>query len=190
MFTLGLLMRTLTLFRHAKSSWAEAGLTDSARPLAPRGIAAAPVMAGWLAEHLIKPDAVRCSTAVRTRATWAMLADVWGPELPPSMFDDTLYMASAAELLSNIRTTADDQAHLMIIGHNPGLHELAKALVGSSKPHDAQALTAKFPTAAVAVLAFDFTVWSAVRHGEGRLLHFVSPRRLAVRDGKIGHCPN
>jgi phosphohistidine phosphatase len=176
-------MRALTLIRHAKSSWSEPGLTDSARPLAPRGIAAGPVMAGWLAEHLIKPDAVRCSTAVRTRATWAMLADVWGPDTPPCGFDDTLYMASAEELLRKIRQTSDDQAHLMIIGHNPGLHELAMALVGPSKPADRQALTAKFPTAAVAALTFDITTWSAVRRGEGQLLHFVSPRRLTDARG-------
>ncbi len=176
-------MRTLTLIRHAKSSWAETGLTDFSRPLAPRGMAAGPVMAGWLAAHVARPDAVRCSSAERTRTTWAMLAAAWGPTEPPCAFDDTLYMASADALLRRICQTSDDQAHLMMIGHNPGFHELAVALVGQAKPADQQALIAKFPTAGVAVVTFDVTSWSAVRRGEGRLMHFVSPRRLAASGG-------
>jgi phosphohistidine phosphatase len=181
-------MRTLTLVRHAKSSWSDPALTDAMRPLNARGIAAGPVIANWLAGHVRKPDAVRCSPAERTRATWSMLVGAWGPEHPPCSFDECLYMAPAATLQQSICATSDDQAHLMIIGHNPGLQDLALALAeraavpdhGVDRAADYAALVAKFPTAAVAVLTFGVPSWSAVRAQAGQLLHFVSPRRLAV----------
>jgi phosphohistidine phosphatase len=176
-------MLTLTLIRHAKSSWTALGsdgasLTDPARPLAPRGLAAGPVIAAWLGAHVKRPDTVLVSASVRTRATWGLFADAWG-EPPPCAFDDTLYMASAPALLRQIGKSPATIAHLMIIGHNPGMQDLALALMGPARAAERLALMAKFPTAGVVVLNFDTLLWSDVRRGEGRLIHFVSPRRLA-----------
>jgi phosphohistidine phosphatase len=177
-------MLTLTLIRHAKSSWAKPGLTDFARPLAPRGLAAGPIIAAWLGAYLHRPNAVRVSAAVRTRATWALLAEAWG-EPPPCTFDDVLYLASPEQMLRQIAKSPASTGHLMMIGHNPGLQNLALALMRpartAERPPELSALAAKYPTAGVVVLAFDVLHWSDVRRGEGRLLHFVSPRRLARR---------
>jgi phosphohistidine phosphatase len=179
-------MLTLTLIRHAKSSWHSldahgSPLTDFARPLAPRGIAAAPRIAAWLGAHVTRPDAVLVSAAVRTRATWAMLADAWG-EPPPCTFDDTLYMATADRLLRQIGKTPEPSSaamHLAVVGHNPGLQDLALALMGPASTAERIALMEKFPTAGVVVQTFDVRSWSEVRRGAGQLQHFVSPRRLA-----------
>ena len=172
-------MRTLTLIRHAKSSLAGAGLADADRHLAPRGLAAGPVLAGWLAEHVAKPGLVLCSTALRTRATWAMLAYAWGDPPPPCTFSDALYMAGSGAMLKLIGQTPAEVAHLLIVGHNPGLHDLAIVLAGLVEAEDLRALSAKFPTAGVAVFSVDGPPWSAVKPAPGTLLHFVSPRRLA-----------
>jgi phosphohistidine phosphatase len=175
-------MLTLTLMRHAKSSWAESGLTDFARALAPRGVVAGPLIAAWLGAHVRRPDVVLVSAAVRTRATWAMLADAWR-ELPPCTFDDTLYMATAERLFHQIGETPSSSTHVMIVGHNPGLQDLALALTGGSCTAERIALLAKLPTAGVVVMTFDVHSWSEIRRGEGHLQHFVSPRRLAGASG-------
>ena len=179
-------MRKLTLVRHAKSDQSSNGgpaWSDAMRPLAPRGIAAAPVIARWLGANLTKPDAVLCSTAERTRATWALLASSWG--LPPSCrFEDALYLADTTTLLARIRQTPPAVGHFMVIGHNPGLHELAIALTanatGVARTADQHALATKFPTGGVAVLSFPVTNWAMVATNTGQLAHFVSPRRLAL----------
>jgi phosphohistidine phosphatase len=173
-------MRTLTLIRHAKSDWSEPGLADALRPLAPRGLAAGPVIATWLGARVTRPDAVLCSSAVRTRATWAMLATAWGEPPPRCTFDDALYMAGAKALLAQIRRSAPTVAHLVIIGHNPALHDLALMLTGQADNADRQALAAKFPTAAVAVFEFAIQSWPQLKPRTGQLMHFVSPRRLAT----------
>jgi phosphohistidine phosphatase len=173
-------MRTITLIRHAKSDWSEPGLVDALRPLAPRGQAAGPVIAAWLGTHVARPDAVLCSSAVRTRATWAMLAAAWGGPPPRCRFDDSLYMAGAQALLVKINQSAPSVERLMIIGHNPGLHDLATMLTGQADDCDRQALAAKFPTAAVAVFEFAIKSWPQVKPRTGQLMQFVSPRRLVT----------
>jgi phosphohistidine phosphatase len=180
------MVRTLTLIRHAKSSWASSSaenpaLSDHDRPLAARGQAAAPRMADWLAAHRPRPDLVICSTAARTQATWALLRTAWQP--PSTCYLSAgLYMAEAPALLAIINQTAPAVRHLALVGHNPGLHELARLLAGRGDTDALAELRAKFPTAAVAVLTFDAD-WPRVEAGAGRLEHFISPRRLA------GHQP-
>jgi phosphohistidine phosphatase len=172
-------MLTLTLLRHAKSSWAEANLPDHARPLAPRGLKAGPLIAAWLGEHA-RPDAVLCSPAVRTVATWELVADAWGQPRPPCDHREALYMAGPDALLSIVRGLGATDTHVMIIGHNPGLHDLALMLAGkAADPAQRAALAAKFPTAGVAVLTFRGTSWAAVKAGAGRLTQFTSPKLLA-----------
>lgn len=172
-------MRTLTLIRHAKSSWADRELPDARRPLAPRGVSAGPLMAGWLGAHLPAPDVVLCSPAERTRATWAMLSVAWGAITPTVILDEALYLAGSDTLLRRIGQTPAAAAQVLIVGHNPGLHDLAVMLVGQASAPDWQALAAKFPTAGVAVLEFAAASWSELRQSDATLKHFVSPRRLA-----------
>ncbi len=168
----------LTLFRHAKSSWATPGLPDFDRPLAPRGEAAAPLMAAFLAENGLIPELILASPSVRTRETLDLALPDFTPQ-PRIDYDETVYEASAPVMIGLIRQTPDDVHHLMILGHNPGLQALAVDLIGSGDPELRRAIARKFPTAAIAVIGFDVPNWSGVKPRAGTLLRFVTPKWLS-----------
>ena len=165
-------MRQLFLLRHAKSSWDDPGLADHDRPLAPRGRRAAKLIARHLADEGIEPALVLCSSSVRTRETLDRLglADHVAVEVEPR-----LYAASESELLDRLREVNDDVESVMLIGHNPGIEELALALAGSGE--DLDAVARKFPTAALATLEFDGP-WSDLGPGDAELTAFVKPKQL------------
>ena len=169
-------MVTLSLFRHAKSSWSDASLRDFERPLAPRGEKAAPRMGAYIAEHELVPDLVLCSTARRARETLELALASLQPE-PEIRYDEALYLASPDKLLAALRQLPDTYAHAMLVGHNPGMHMLAMALIGQGERDELHALGAKYPTAALVVIDFDGG-WDTVTPGEGRLRLFVRPRDL------------
>jgi phosphohistidine phosphatase len=171
-------MLTLSLLRHAKSSWDDPGLEDFDRPLAERGQKAAPRMGAYMAGHGIAPDLILSSPSVRTRQTLDFLLPKL-PSTPPVTFEDGLYLASAATMLKRVRKLKPSVRHVMVVGHDPGMHDLAVELAGSGDPADLQALGAKFPTAALAVIAFEVGAWPGVGPGAGRLVLFMTPRRLA-----------
>ena len=158
-------MKRLVLLRHAKSSWDDPGLRDHQRPLAPRGIRAASEMARWLARHDYVPHRVLCSDAVRTRQTWALMADLVGGAAPPPdlSIEPDLYLASPREIRRLVAERADDADVLMVIGHNPGMHDLALALAQPGSSDTDERLARKFPTGAAAVLDFDVDHWSELR---------------------------
>jgi phosphohistidine phosphatase len=170
-------MLTLTLFRHAKSSWELSGLDDRDRPLNARGLAAAPMMGAYMQEHRIRPDLVLCSDAVRTRQTLELALANMGTE-PKVKYEAGLYLADPFELLQRLRKQPRAVRHLMIVGHNPGLQILAVELVGDGDPAQVAALSEKLPTAAVAVLTFDVKSWREVGPGKGRLTRFTTPKML------------
>lgn len=168
-------MLRLLLLRHAKSSWDHPGLDDFSRPLAPRGIKAAPRMGAFIAANFEAPNLVLCSAAVRTRAT----LDLVLPHLVPApdlVFEDELYLASASELLMRLRRVPRRWPSVLMVGHNPGFHEFAQALSGAAA--DRAQLVAKFPTAGLAVLTFDGDAWSKIGPGKGTLTRFVTPAML------------
>lgn len=170
-------MLTLSLLRHAKSSWANAGLEDFDRPLNERGEDAAPRMGAFMARHGIAPQLILCSPAVRARQTLALVL----PHLPGNpriVYEDALYLASAAALLKRLRKVAANVRHVMLIGHDPGLHSLAQQLAGTGTRQDLQALAEKFPTGGLAVLVLAARAWSGVKRGAGRLELFMAPKRL------------
>lgn len=169
-------MLTLSLLRHAKSSWDDETLDDFARPLSPRGEDAAPRMAAFLAERGVVPELILCSSAIRTRQTVALALPLLKPT-PRVVTEDSLYLAPPATLLKHIRAVETGIGHVMVVGHNPGLHTLAVALAGSGAPAERQALKERFPTAALAVLTFPFTRWSNVRPDTGRLVTYTTPRQ-------------
>ena len=173
-------MLTLSLLRHAKSSWDAQGLDDHERPLAKRGAKAAPEVAKFLRREQLVPNLVLCSGAVRARATLALMLAELGPPAPEIRYEDALYLAAPAAVLDRIRHCDPAQAHIMVIGHNPGLHALALELVGNGDRKALAALATEFPTAALAVLTFAGPRWSDVTCAAGRLEHFVTPRRLAA----------
>ena len=170
-------MKTLYLYRHAKSSWKDPTLADFERPLNGRGRRAAKSMAVYMAKHRLVPDIIVCSSARRTRETLGMVRDALGGDIPTRV-DDALYMASAADLLRQVHHLDDGLASAMIIGHNPGLQDLALRLTGGGKPEPRNRMRSKFPTAALAVLICPGRHWRAMKPDGATLKTFVCPRDL------------
>ncbi|MCS7268215.1 MAG: histidine phosphatase family protein [Geminicoccaceae bacterium] len=171
-------MRELLLFRHAKSAWDDPTLLDHERDLAPRGRKAAPRMGRLIAAQGLVPDLVLCSTAKRAVRTWELAA----AELPRPVEVKrlaSLYLAPPSRLLRIVRRQPDAVHRLLVVGHDPGLHRLALALVGEEDAHVRNSgLIEKFPTAALARIALPVEHWSEVGPGAGRLLAFYKPRAL------------
>ena len=172
-------MLTLTLFRHAKSSWDISGLDDRERPLNARGLAAAPMMGAFLRRQGLKPDLVLCSPSVRTRQTFELASGGWEPE-PRTKYEGGLYLAEPIGLLDRVRKTPATVKHLMIVGHNPGLQILGIELIGTGAPALIAALSEKLPTAGVVVLTFESKSWKDVGPRKGHLVHFATPKTLAA----------
>jgi phosphohistidine phosphatase len=165
--------RTLYLLRHAKSSWDDPTLGDHERPLAPRGRRGAKRIAQHLRRLGSEPELVLCSSATRTRETLELLAPA--TDTSTIRIEDGLYGASSDELLGRIRQVPDAVASVMLIGHNPGLHELA--LVLASAGDELERLERKFPTAALATLALAET-WSRLEPAGATLAAYVVPKQL------------
>jgi phosphohistidine phosphatase len=171
-------MLELLLFRHAKSRWDRPGAEDHDRDLAPRGEAAAPRMGALIASEKLQPDAVLCSTARRAARTWQLAAAELEPA-PPVAHLRELYLAAPAALLELVRRRGGETRRLMLVGHNPGLHAFAVELAGAGDPDLRARLAEKYPTAALARLAFDGTRWRDLSPRSGTLLGLWRPRDLA-----------
>ena len=167
--------RILYLLRHAKSSWSEPTLPDEERPLAPRGRRDAKRVAAHVLELGIEPDIVLCSTARRTRETLELLRPALGATRSV-LFEEELYAASAAALLERLRAVPDGVVSVLLIGHNPGLQDLA-LLLASTGAELAQ-LEAKFPTGALATLVLPNAAWRQLSRGDAALGDFVVPKQL------------
>jgi phosphohistidine phosphatase len=165
------------LLRHAKSDWSQAGQRDHDRPLAARGRNAAPQIGTYMARHKLVPDQVLCSTAVRTRQTWDLIVAAL-PKPPQVTFERRLYEADPDDIIEVIRAAGGGIRSLLVIGHNPGLHEAANLLVASGDLDARERLREKLPTAGLAVIDFAFGSWSKVHPDCGRLDRFVVPRML------------
>lgn len=170
-------MKTLFLVRHAKSSWDHPGLSDFERPLASRGQRAAPRLAAYMRDRGLVPAVVLCSTARRAHETWDLMQDALG-ESAEVIFLDALYGAGPARMLEAAVAHADERSPVMLVGHNPGMEDLAHALAGSGSETDLAALRTKYPTAALAVIDLNVGSWSDVAAGTGVLRTFVRPRDL------------
>ena len=170
-------MLTLSLLRHAKSSWNNPAVPDHDRPLATRGVVDAPLMGRAMTERGIDPDLVLCSSARRTRDTLALVL----PELkvePKVVYEDVLYHASAAEMLEMMRAVPPGASRLMLVGHNPEIHALALDLVGSGPKHYRDKLQDKYPTAGLVVVNFTSGAWQSVTVNSGELKLFLTPKDL------------
>lgn len=169
--------KRLILFRHAKSDW-PAGVDDHDRPLSGRGREAAPVIGVYLENDGLVPDLVLVSTARRAQETWARACRAI-KRPPPAQNIGAVYEAAAETLLGLVRKTGPDVRTLMIVGHNPGLEDLAKRLMKDAGGEAGARLREKFPTAAVAVLSFDAGDWNDVAAGSGSLDRFVTPKSIS-----------
>ena len=200
-------MRRLMLLRHAKSD-RPAGMADHDRPLNRRGRDEAPLVGTYLAHNGLVPDRVLCSTSERTRETWELVAGSLADAVPPASssaaaanaphakpagekrrrspkrpqvdFEERLYAAEPHTILALLRETPPKVHSLLIVGHNPGIHEAALALIASGDVEARERLHEKFPTSGLAVIDFALDEWSKLHARSGRLDRFITPRQLAV----------
>lgn len=181
-------MPQLILLRHAKTE-AHNREGDHARVLTGRGLRDIALVSRELARRNLIPEQVLVSDATRTMQTAAALQknlqDASQPA-PKSVFEPGLYLAAPKSILHHIHTISDNVQTLAVIGHNPGLHELACALTGDGDPHLQRQLAGNFPTSAVAVLTFgeiqSRSSWADVAAGTGVLQHFFTAKQLRTDD--------
>ncbi len=171
-------MKQLQILRHAKAAAESHSGTDHDRPLNEQGVQAASFMGKFLAQQGMLPDLVCCSDSARTRQTFALLQEQISQRLPVS-YQNGLYLASAGDLLDYVNAIPEAAQRVMLIGHNPGMHHLARILCERGDPAAMEALEQKFPTGAIAVVDFDRDMkWSDVRPNEGFLKAFWRPKVL------------
>ncbi|MER5935593.1 histidine phosphatase family protein [Streptomyces sp. NPDC002054] len=163
----------LVLLRHAKSAWPD-NVPDHDRPLAPRGRRDAPVAGRLLRELGCVPDLVICSTARRARETWDLAAEELAAPVPVR-YDQRTYGADPDELTAVLREVDDRVGVALLVGHNPGIEDLAASLTGEAEGDALARMAEKFPTSAFAVLSLT-SGWAALAPGTARLTAFVVAR--------------
>ena len=151
-------------------------MDDHDRSLAPRGRGAAKLIRDHLRKEKIAPEVVLCSSARRTQETLELIAPAWGPAAVVRV-ERSLYGASAGQLLGRVQSVEDAIRSVMVIGHNPGLEDLAAALAGDGVGDALDRMAMKFPTAALAVFAVP-TAWRDLAPGGATLAAYVVPRDL------------
>jgi phosphohistidine phosphatase len=173
-------MKTLYLLRHAKSAWNDPDLDDHDRPLAPRGARAATLIGRHLRGRRFRPDRILCSTARRARDTLNLVLSQLenGTDLSVE-YGREFYLAGDGALLEVLRRMPDTVKSVLLVGHNPGLQNLATRLAGSGDPTGLRDIAAKFPTGAFAELSFPTASWSDIGPREATLQEFVVPKKLS-----------
>jgi len=170
-------MRRLLLLRHAKAERLQSGGRDHDRILAKRGREDALAVGTYLVRHKLAPDLALVSTAARTRETWALVAGALAKP-PPAEFEASIYEASPEAILKAIKATEPAAKMLIVVGHNPGMQQLAGTLIASGDIEARQRLLEEFPTAAFAMISFAAESWDGLHPAGGRLEHFVTPDAL------------
>jgi phosphohistidine phosphatase len=175
-------MLTLSLLRHAKSSWSEGRRKDLERPLSARGERDAPRMGDFMAREGLVPDLILCSPAVRTRQTLDLVLPRLVARLqeasPEVEYDDVLYLGTPAAMRKQLSKIVPSIRHILLVGHNPGLQALALELLGEGDEQALEGLAEKLPTAGLVVIELDVVSWAKVKAGAGRLRLFTAPKRL------------
>jgi phosphohistidine phosphatase len=169
-------MRRLLLLRHAKA----APLTledDFERPLTESGRADALGVGQWLAGHGLIPDRCLYSGAARTRETYEIVARAL-PRAIEAVEQNALYEATRFLILGLLRELPTSAHAHLVVGHNPGMGDIANLLTGEGAATERLRLASKFPTAALAVIAFDRPDWSDLGPRTGRLEKFLTPADL------------
>jgi phosphohistidine phosphatase len=172
-------MHRLHLLRHAKSG-ADDSIDDRDRPLSRRGREAARRVGESLPGALGGLDLVLCSTSLRTRETAELVLAGFVPP-PRILFEDTLYLAGPAGLIRRLRRLDEDSGAVLVIGHNPGLHDLAVSLAATDSPRYRALAEGKFPTTARA----SFTVassWAEIGRTRDALVDYVTPKSMGFAE--------
>jgi len=170
-------MRRLLILRHAKTERAEAGERDQDRKLTERGRSDAAVIGAYLTRHRLVPDLVLVSPARRAAETWTLVAEALA-KAPRAVSDARIYNADPSALMRLVRE-AQQVSSLLVVGHNPGLHDLAVQLIASGDVETRERINEKLPTCGLVVIDFPFDDWARLNVNSGRLERFVSPRLIA-----------
>jgi phosphohistidine phosphatase len=171
-------MRRLMLLRHAKTERAAPGVRDHDRKLMKRGRTDAPVLGAYMARHDLAPDLALVSPAVRAQETWELVAEAF-EKTPRMETDNRLYPGNPQRLLDLIAEPRKART-LLIVGHNPSLHEFALQLIASGETKAREQLHDKLPTSGLVVIDLPIDDWSLTRHHAARLERFVTPRLIAA----------
>jgi phosphohistidine phosphatase len=171
-------MRRLMLLRHAKTERAEPGERDRDRKLTKRGRTDAPLIGAYMVRHGVTPDLALVSPAERAQETWKLLAGSFA-KAPKADTDERIYNASADQLI-NVLSEPRAARALLVVGHNPGIHDLAVALIATGDVEARERVAEKLPTAGLVVIDLAFDDWQLLHPHSGRLDRFVSPRLIAA----------
>ncbi|MGJ5208732.1 SixA phosphatase family protein [Bradyrhizobium sp. HKCCYLR20261] len=174
-------MRRLMLLRHAKTETDAPSGRDQDRRLDERGHQDAAIIGDFIASRPPAPELVLVSTAVRAQQTWELARAAMQDRVPAPQVESVaeLYAAEPMQILHQIRLAAAfDPKQLLVVGHNPGMHELALALTGQGDAEARHELMRNMPTSGLAVFDFDTDDWGDVSFARGNLLMFVTPKLL------------
>ncbi|AXX85011.1 SixA phosphatase family protein [Aliarcobacter skirrowii] len=160
-------MRELILIRHAKSDWSNPLLDDFERPLNKRGSKNAPFMAKILKKEIQKPDLIISSPSFRTKLTLEYFLKKFEYK-GEVIFEKSIYEAPFENLLKVIKNVDDKYKTIFLIGHNPGLNDLANFLLGSFEDN--------IPTSGVLKIDFDTNSWKNISKDNSKLIFFKYPK--------------
>ncbi|GIV39146.1 MAG: phosphohistidine phosphatase SixA [Thermonema sp.] len=163
-------MKYLYLIRHAKSSWKEPLLPDFQRPLKKRGIRDAKFMGKWLKRNKHIPDIIISSPAVRARQTAELLAEQMDMPLTRLHFDESIYEAHLADLLSIVNNQKAEMKAMALIGHNPVLTDFANLLTQNVHLQN-------IPTCGIWAVQFRVEHWQDIQEDSGQFLFFEYPKK-------------
>ncbi|MDF2117524.1 histidine phosphatase family protein [Roseiarcaceae bacterium H3SJ34-1] len=169
-------MLQLLLLRHAKTERSSPD-GDHGRALTKRGTADSALMGAYLHQHKLVPDRALVSDALRTRQTYDIAAAKFRSKVD-AMLENEIYLADSLTLLRAILQTPDDVSRLLVVGHNPGIAELAHSLSAVGDEAAIAGLLENFPTAALAIIEFNALRWLDIADTKGRLMRFVTAKSL------------
>ena len=170
-------MRRLILLRHGKAERSEPGMQDQTRVLIERGRKDAGKIGAYMASHALIPDRVLLSPAARTRETWKFAAAAFRPE-PGAIMSEQLYDATPHAIFAAIKDVPAAVHTLLMVGHNPSLHEVAQMLVATGDIEARERLREGLPTAGLVIVDFAIDSWGKLHPQSGRLERFISPKTL------------
>jgi phosphohistidine phosphatase len=163
-------LKRLTLLRHAKSSWENPDLNDFERPLNKRGQRDASLMGRYLAERGVRFDLLLVSPATRARMTAEAIAEQLKIDRDRLTFNEHIYQATLSELVALLQTIADDRQNVLLVGHNPGITDLANFLVAGRLEN--------IPTCGAFSVELQVHSWKQLDRGAARLLFYDYPKGI------------
>ena len=175
------LAKNLILMRHAKSSWDNSYKDDFDRPLNSRGRENAQMVAKHIHSWGFKPELTLCSSALRCKQTLELII----PYFPKKMhirYLDELYLAPETAILEIIKSIKLSIDQMLVIGHNPGLSDLSRSLIYSSKKQSDYFETPQFPTSAASIFEMSIKNWLDFKSSESKIIDFITPKNLMEKN--------